>query len=166
LLPPRLFLPEDGSYQLTFFPTFKWSACGYFDEITYDLQVSTDSTFATIDFEYTNIDTNVFTMPDSLPRCNVYYWRVKAFDEVGHESDWSERSFRFSVFHCIRGDVNGNGVINSTDVVYLINYLFIGGPAPVPYLETGDTNCDGLINVTDVVYLINYLFIGGPPPGC
>jgi hypothetical protein len=80
LLPPRLFLPEDGSYQLTFFPTFKWSACGYFDEIAYDLQISTDSTFITIDFEYTNIDTNIFTMPDSLPRCNVYYWRVKALD--------------------------------------------------------------------------------------
>jgi hypothetical protein len=169
LLPPRLFLPEDESYQLTFFPTFKWSACGYFDEITYDLQISTDSTFATIDFEYADIDTNIFTMPDSLPRCNVYYWRVKAFDEVGHESDWPERSFRFSVFHCVRGDVNADGVINVTDVVYLINYLFLvpPGPAPVP-LEAGDVNCDGEINVTDVVYLINFLFLvpPGPPPGC
>lgn len=166
LLPPQLFLPEDGSYPPTFFPTFKWSACGYFDEITYDLQISTDSTFATTDFEYANIDTNIFTIPDSLPRCNVYHWRVKAFDKVGHESDWPERSFRFSVFHCIRGDVNGDGVTNSADVVYLINYLFIDGPAPVPYLEAGDTNCDGVVSTTDIVYLINYLFVGGPPPGC
>jgi hypothetical protein len=28
------------------------------------------------------------------------------------------------------GDVNGDCVVNSSDVVYLINYLFIGGPAP------------------------------------
>jgi hypothetical protein len=28
------------------------------------------------------------------------------------------------------GDVNGDDTINSSDVVYLINYLFIGGPPP------------------------------------
>lgn len=65
----------------------------------------------------------------------------------------------------IRGDANGDGVINSADVVYLINYLFIGGPAPDP-LWVGDANCDGIINSADVVYLINYLFISGPPPSC
>jgi outer membrane protein assembly factor BamB len=63
----------------------------------------------------------------------------------------------------LRGDANADGVINSADVVYLINYLYIHGPAPLP-LAAGDVNCDGTINVTDVVYLINYLFIGGPPP--
>jgi nitrous oxidase accessory protein len=62
------------------------------------------------------------------------------------------------------GDCNGDGVINSADVVYLINYLFKDGPAPVP-LEAGDCNADGVINSADVVYLINYLFKGGPGPG-
>jgi hypothetical protein len=62
-----------------------------------------------------------------------------------------------------RGDANGDGEINVTDVVYLINYLFIGGPEPLPW-ESGDVNCDGAVNVSDVVYLINYLFIDGPPP--
>jgi len=61
------------------------------------------------------------------------------------------------------GDATGDGVINSADVSYLINYLFVGGPAPGP-LEAGDANCDGLVNGADVAYLINYLFIGGPPP--
>jgi len=61
------------------------------------------------------------------------------------------------------GDANGDGVINSADVVYLINYLFKGGPAPDP-LDAGDVNCDGEINSADVVYLIDYLFKGGPPP--
>jgi aminopeptidase N len=64
-----------------------------------------------------------------------------------------------------RGDVNRDGHIDSADVVYLINYLFLGGPSPIP-LEAGDANCDGKINAADVVYLINYLFIGGPAPGC
>jgi hypothetical protein len=66
----------------------------------------------------------------------------------------------------IRGDVNGDGVIDIADVVYLLNYLFIAGPAPVPILDAGDANCDGVVDASDVVYLLNYLFVSGPPPGC
>jgi hypothetical protein len=65
----------------------------------------------------------------------------------------------------LRGDVNRDGVVDGSDVVYLINYLFIGGSAPDP-LALGDANCDGVVNIVDVVYLINYLFINGPPPQC
>jgi len=63
----------------------------------------------------------------------------------------------------IRGDANGDGQINAGDVVYLIVYLFRGGPPP-PTLENGDANGDGVINVADMVYLLNYLFMDGPPP--
>jgi hypothetical protein len=64
------------------------------------------------------------------------------------------------------GDVTGDKVLNTADIVYLINFLFIGGPGPNVY-EAGDTNADSIINAADVVYLINYLFVGGPiPVGC
>lgn len=63
------------------------------------------------------------------------------------------------------GDCNKDGWINSADVVYLINYLFTGGPAPDP-LEVGDVTCDEVINSADIIYLINYLFKNGPPPSC
>ncbi|MFQ6003435.1 MAG: sialidase family protein, partial [Candidatus Zixiibacteriota bacterium] len=66
LLPPRLFLPENGEQQLTPLPTFWWAACGYFGEVTYDLEISTDSTFATLDHEYIDIDTNIFTVSKPL----------------------------------------------------------------------------------------------------
>lgn len=65
----------------------------------------------------------------------------------------------------IYGDANGDGDISVSDVVYIINYLFKGGPAPDPLLSA-DVDCNGDVNVSDVVYLINYLFKGGPPPGC
>jgi len=64
-----------------------------------------------------------------------------------------------------RGDANGDGIVNSADVVWLIDYLFKGGPPPDP-LSEGDVNCDGIVNSADVVFLINYLFKGGPPPRC
>jgi hypothetical protein len=64
------------------------------------------------------------------------------------------------------GDVNGNGVVDGGDVVYLINYLYIGGPPP-PDAWTADVNhCDERIDSADIIYLINYLYIGGPPPAC
>ncbi len=64
-----------------------------------------------------------------------------------------------------RGDVNCDGQRTVSDIIYLINYLFKGGPPP-SFIETGDANCDGKVTVADVVYLINYLFKGGPPPPC
>jgi hypothetical protein len=61
------------------------------------------------------------------------------------------------------GDVNNNGAVEAGDVVFLISYLFRGGPAPCPLLQ-GDVNCSGAVEAGDVVYLIGYLFRGGPDP--
>ena len=63
----------------------------------------------------------------------------------------------------VRGDANGDCVLDVGDVVYLINFLFKYGPQPCPK-AAGDENCDGNVDVGDVVYLINYLFKGGPHP--
>jgi hypothetical protein len=65
---------------------------------------------------------------------------------------------------CIVGDANSDGAIDIDDVVFLINYIFAGGPEAVPY-ESGDANCSGVVDIDDVVYLINYIFAGGPEPG-
>jgi hypothetical protein len=64
----------------------------------------------------------------------------------------------------LTGDADGNDLINISDAVYLISYIFGGGPAP-DTLAAGDANCDGIVNVSDAVYLIAYIFGGGPPPG-
>jgi subtilase family serine protease len=64
----------------------------------------------------------------------------------------------------MRGDANADGKLSISDVVYIINYLFKGGPVPVPTIEVADINFDGKVSVSDVIYLINYLFRGGPLP--
>ncbi len=61
------------------------------------------------------------------------------------------------------GDANGDGTVNVGDAVFLINYVFKGGPAPDPEC-LGDANGDGGVNVGDAVYLISYVFKGGPAP--
>jgi hypothetical protein len=73
--------------------------------------------------------------------------------------------YTFDVQVTKRGDANWDGSLTVSDIVYLISYLFKGGPPPF-VLKAGDINFDGQTTVTDVIYLLNYLFKGGPPPAC
>lgn len=66
-------------------------------------------------------------------------------------------------FPYIIGDANNDYRIDVTDVVLVINYLFIHGPAPCPYYS-GDTNSDQIIDASDIVCWINYLFCGSTFP--
>jgi hypothetical protein len=64
----------------------------------------------------------------------------------------------------ICGDANNSGAVNLSDAIYLLNYLFKGGPPPVPYMCVGDVNNSDSVNLSDAIYILNYLFKGGPPP--
>lgn len=63
------------------------------------------------------------------------------------------------------GDANGDGQANVADAVFLIQYIFRGGPAPKPTI-VANVNGDEEVNVGDVVYLIGYIFNQGPGPDC
>ncbi len=62
-------------------------------------------------------------------------------------------------------DPNGNGIPWETteDVIFLINYVFLGGAAPDP-LSDGDCNCDETLNLLDITRFIDYVFRGGDDP--
>jgi choice-of-anchor B domain-containing protein len=62
------------------------------------------------------------------------------------------------------GDATGEGTTGLLDVVYLVNYVFRGGPEPVLGLDMGDVNCTGTITTSDIIYLANYLYGRGPVP--
>ncbi|MCK4403706.1 MAG: hypothetical protein KAW02_01325 [candidate division Zixibacteria bacterium] len=61
------------------------------------------------------------------------------------------------------GDVTGDTLVELADVVFILNYLFKGGPPPNPP-AAGDVNGDCFIGLSDIIWLINYLFRSGPPP--
>ena len=128
------------------------------DTVKYNLYLSRSMRFepdSTI--VYDNLLNNSFT--DSLD-LKLWYWKVKAYNQSGMVR-YSDPGWSFYLY--LRGDCNENGEVSISDVVYLINFLFKNGPAPVPF-KSGEVNCDGYVSVSDVVYLINYLFKGGPPP--
>ncbi len=64
-----------------------------------------------------------------------------------------------------RGDVNGNGIVEIGDIIYLVNYLYRQGDPPLRPSD-GDLNCDRVINVGDVVFLVSFLYRGGPLSRC
>ncbi len=68
----------------------------------------------------------------------------------------------------MRGDINHDGAptIDISDLVYLINYMFSSGPAPICFDEA-DCNSSGTepLDISDLLYLINYMFQEGPLPG-
>ena len=53
--------------------------------------------------------------------------------DVPSDFDWMPDAGHFTFGLCNCGDANGDGIINSADVVSLINYLFKGGPPPDCY---------------------------------
>lgn len=63
----------------------------------------------------------------------------------------------------VSGDADGSGIVNISDAVYLIAYIFGGGEPPNPSLA-GDADCNGIVNISDAVYLIAYIFGGGNEP--
>jgi hypothetical protein len=71
----------------------------------------------------------------------------------------------FSVGYGIPGDADGSGIVDISDALYMLNYLFRSGPPPVSFMA-GDANCDDDLGILDPLYLLNYLYKGGPPPGC
>ncbi|MCX6827681.1 MAG: PKD domain-containing protein [candidate division Zixibacteria bacterium] len=64
------------------------------------------------------------------------------------------------------GDVNGDGNVTILDIAYLVKYLYLNGPAPVPVVQSGDVNSSGNVNIADISYLVKYLFKNGPEPVC
>jgi hypothetical protein len=66
-----------------------------------------------------------------------------------------------ALFH--RGDPTADGLMNLSDPLAVLNFLFIGGGRP-SCLETADGNNNGVVDLTDALVLLNFLFLGGPPP--
>lgn len=64
----------------------------------------------------------------------------------------------------LRGDVNGNGLVEPLrDADLLMRYLFVGTSAP-PCLDAADSDNNGTVNIADAIILLSWGFFGGAPP--
>jgi hypothetical protein len=143
-------------------PTFFWTPSSDpdpLDSVKYAITIARNSGFNGAETA-SGLVTNFYALDTNLSWSTQYWWKVKAYDLNGGVT-WSIDTFTFITMTL--GSADSNVIVNVSDAVFLINYIFAGGPAPNPLLE-GDANCDGKVNISDAVYLIAYIFAGGPPP--
>jgi len=95
---------------------------------------------------------------------NVGNGTVSCFDNVyvGPPYEWqpvsdeTTGSFR-------RGDADDNGIVELTDGISVLNFLFLGGPIP-NCLDSADADDNGRVELSDAVGVFGYLFLGIDPP--
>jgi hypothetical protein len=102
------------------------------------------------------------TVPFTWSEAGTFYVRVQAKDSWGFQSGWSD-SLEVEIHNYIAGDADGSGTLNMLDILYLIGFLYKGGPVPDP-LDAGNADGLGGLNMLDILHLIAYLYKGGPPP--
>ena len=96
-----------------------------------------------------NTDENNSMTAAQITTARNKYWLPKKYNG----SAWVD------ITASLRGDVNGDGVVNISDVTTLIGYLLTGNSTGIN-LTGADTNQDGNTNISDVTALIGYQLSG------
>jgi hypothetical protein len=151
ILPTNSYAYVNFDWQETFDPEG--------DSVWYALYISRSPSFRP---ESTTIHANLLQAhySDSL-QAGTYFWKVKASDKWGAPR-WSNQTWSLCTYIC--GDVTGDGSVDASDLIFVLNYLFAHGPV-LPW-PAGDVNSDGTVDASDLIYLLNYLFAHGPEPAC
>ncbi len=133
------------------------------DSVLYTLILAMEPNFI-FTLEIDSLPDTSFALSDSLQFGHEYWWKIRATDKTGLFTFSSNiRSFRTWLL----GDVNSDWQFDVLDIIFVTDYKFRDGPAPMPFF-TADTNGDCRVNILDIIRMVDYKFKGGPPilPGC
>jgi CD109 antigen len=99
-----------------------------------------------------------------VSRVYEYYdTKVEAFHRVSGDIEVKGSTITPSEF--IRGDANSDQVVNISDPVATLTFLFVAaGEVALSCDDAADTNDDGSLDLSDAVTTLNYLFLGGVAP--
>lgn len=108
-----------------------------------------------------------------LRNYKTYFWRVRYGVETQGNIVWGDyttsHSFQTVIDGCCvgdRGNLDGDSAdeVDISDLVYMVDFMFTGGPAPL-CRDEADVEASGDIDISDLVYLVDYMFTGGAAPG-
>jgi hypothetical protein len=162
--------PLDGDTITNPLPQFVWSneSDAEGTPVTYDLEVASDLGFTTELHTFSDLGQTDYQLlaSDSLEFGQFWHWRVRAKDEVGNQSAFSDVQSFYVKHPFIVGDLNGDEVHDAVDLNILIEVLFFNGVVPVPPDERADLDCSGTLDAVDLNDLIDVLFFNAPQPVC
>lgn len=64
----------------------------------------------------------------------------------------------------VRGDTDGNGIIELTDGIRIHGFLFLGQPESLDCKDAADLNDSGHLDISDGILVFMFLFLGGDDP--
>ena len=135
------------------------------DTITYVLHIGPDPNFAPgseVVVDSVVDISNLSVSQTLLPIAVQEYWKVVAHNRYGYSKSSSSV---YAITFFWRGDLDDSRGIDISDLVYLVDYMFVGGSAP-SIMESSDMNCDWVTDISDLVWLVDYMFSGGSAPTC
>lgn len=74
----------------------------------------------------------------------------------GTQLKLSDAKFNIVVTNVIKGDANGDGEVNVSDIVEIVNYI-MNKPSDKFVFAAADLNGDGEVNVTDIVKVVSII---------
>ena len=135
-VPPVLLYPVNGGLIADHRPVFNWSDVS--DALVYQLMVDNSSLFSNPEIEADSLSVSSFSTIDSL-HAGKYYWKVRAKNNLGVWSDWSE-VWDFTILNVqliqigttIQGSLSGEG-----DVCYY--KVAVSGSDALMFMFRGST---------------------------
>ena len=165
--------PEDGAtgvapnqyglylYSFYILPSFSGSLVFHIEfSTTPDMKTIAYSCNLTVNHNANLGERWVYNVYSDFSPGTTYYWQISLFNFEVESFLIASPVWSFTTaFSSLRGDVDGDGSVNISDVTTLIDYLLSGNASGVN-LEGADCDQDGSVNISDVTDLIDYLLSG------
>ena len=114
-------------------------------------------------FDGCNNIEDVYCYAEIAPTASLAFYNVNISNTTLHVPEVSLRSYQttdpwygfgriVTISNALRGDVNGDDIVNGTDIQAIINFIVAS-----EYEEKADVNEDGTVNGTDIQEVINII---------
>ena len=117
---------------------------------------------------YTKINASLISQPsyqdNDVSGGPQYCYKVQAVNPAGSSPDSTAACATVTVDGVLirRGDVDGTGVVELTDVINLLGFLFLGNPQNLDCFDAADADDTGVVELTDAIVELGWLFLGNP----
>ncbi len=158
---PLLLAPPNRTIFITTEPLLEWRSVPV--AVSYDLQVSTVSNFATSVLDLSSITDTTYQIPEPLDETTKYYWHVRSRDAENNLSSWSN-AWNFTTQGPIAAPVLVSPANESTDQILSLNCVWNSTLLATSYQFQFSSNSDFSTTIFDInqvgtTYLVDGLTI-------